>query len=214
MSPIFVTGDPEWEDYTVEVACGHLSLGDMAGVVFRYHTNRHYYLFVLTGGNRARLAVRLPLESTLRVADWRELGSAEFPYDTTRYYRLRVENEGPRIRAFIDDKLILTADDGERIEGKAGVTANVPARFQDFRVTASDPVKSRIEARITSREVELAGLRDQNPRPKVWKTVQDPDNSEPGGMSGSATWTATAPPRCCSPRTFPGSATTSSRSVA
>ena len=61
-----------------------LSLDDMAGVVFRYHTNRHYYLFALTGGNRARLAVRLPLEDTFRVAKWRELGEAAFPYDTDR----------------------------------------------------------------------------------------------------------------------------------
>ncbi len=93
MNPIFLTGDPEWESYTVEAGVRPLSLSDMAGVVFRYHTNRHYYLFALTGGSRARLALRLPLETRFRVADWRELGSAEFPYDTTRYYRLRVESE-------------------------------------------------------------------------------------------------------------------------
>ena len=34
----------------------------MAGVVFRYHTNRHYYLFALADGNKARLAVSEPLE--------------------------------------------------------------------------------------------------------------------------------------------------------
>ena len=109
-----------------------------------------------------------------RVANWRELGAAEFPYDTTRYYRLRVENEGPRIRAFIDGKLILTADDGELIRGKAGVTANIPARFQDFRVTASDEVKARIDERIARREAELAGLRSRNPRPKLWKQFATP----------------------------------------
>src|SRR5262249_30238093 len=41
MSPILVTGDPEWNDYTVEARVKPLSLLDMAGVVFRYHTNRH-----------------------------------------------------------------------------------------------------------------------------------------------------------------------------
>ena len=60
MNPLFITGDPEWEDYTVEVQVRPLSLDDMAGVVFRYHTNRHYYLFALTDGKTARLAVRLP----------------------------------------------------------------------------------------------------------------------------------------------------------
>jgi hypothetical protein len=174
MNPIFLTGDPEWTNYTVEVSVRPLSLDDMAGVVFRYHTNRHYYLFALTGGNRARLALRLPLETTFRVADWRELGSAEFTYDTTRYYRLRVENERSKIRAFIDDMLILTAADADLIQGKAGVTANIPARFQDFRVTASDDVQSRIEARVALRETDLAGLRGQNPQPKVWKTFKTP----------------------------------------
>jgi len=192
MNPIFLTGDPAWEGYTVEIGVRPLSLDDMAGLVFRYHTNRHYYLFALTGGNRARLALRLPLETTFRVADWRELGSALFPYDTTRYYRLRVENEGSKIRAFIDDTLILTADDGELIQGKAGLTANIPARFRDFRVTAPDAVKSRIDARVAAREADLAQLRGQNPMPKVWKTFTTPKfgagrNARFGDLDGDGT---------------------------
>ena len=192
MNPIFLTGDPEWGDYAVEVSVRPLSTDDMAGVVFRYHTNRHYYLFTLTGGNRARLALRLPLEQAFRVASWRELGTAEFPYDTSRYYRLRVENEGSRIRASIDGKLILTADDGELLRGKAGVTANVPARFQDFAVTASDEAKSAIQARIARREQELADLRGRNPLPKLWKQFTTPKfgagrNVRFGDLNGDGT---------------------------
>ncbi len=174
MNPIFLTGDPEWGDYAVEVSVRPLSTDDMAGVVFRYHTNRHYCLFALTGGNRARLALRLPLEQTFRVASWRELGAAEFPYDTTRYYRLRIENEGSRIRASIDGKLILSADDGELLRGKAGVTANVPARFQDFHVTASFDVQQQIDVRIATRELDLARLRRANPLPKLWRQFATP----------------------------------------
>ena len=47
MNPTMITGDPEWSDYTLEVRMKPLSLDEMAGVVFRYHTNRHYYLFAL-----------------------------------------------------------------------------------------------------------------------------------------------------------------------
>jgi hypothetical protein len=174
MNPIFLTGDPEWRDYALEVSVRPLSLDDMAGVVFRYYTNRHYYLFALSRGRQARLAVRMPLEKVFRQAEWRELGAAAFAYDTTRYYRLRVENEGPRIRAFIDGKLVLTAEDGELVRGKAGVTANIPARFQDFCVTASDRVMTEIAARIAGREARLAELRSQNPRPKLWKQFSTP----------------------------------------
>jgi hypothetical protein len=173
-NPTFITGDPEWSDYTLEVKVKPLSTGEMAGVVFRYHTNRHYYLFALTGGDKARLALRLPLEKTFRVAEWRELGSAEFPYDTKRYYDLKVVNEGPRIRAFVDGKQILEASDSEILTGKAGVTANIPARFQDFRVTAPDTVQRTIEDRIAKREAELAGLRAGNPKPKLWKKFETP----------------------------------------
>jgi rhamnogalacturonan endolyase len=174
MNPIFLTGDPEWADDTVAVDVRPLSVDEMAGVVFRYHTNRHYYLFALNGGNRARLAVRRPLEKELRVADWHELAAAEFPYDTTRYYRIRVENEGPKIRAFVDDKLVVTAEDDELLKGKAGVTANAPARFREFRVSASDEARSRVGERIARREAALAELRSHNPQPKLWKQFATP----------------------------------------
>jgi hypothetical protein len=65
VSSIFVAGDGEWSDYTVEAKVKPLSFGGMAGVVFRYHTNRHYYLFTLTDGKKARLALHLPIEKAL-----------------------------------------------------------------------------------------------------------------------------------------------------
>jgi hypothetical protein len=172
--PLFITGDPEWSDYSVEVKVKPLSLDDWAGLVFRYHTNRHYYLFALTGGNKARLAFHLPLEKAFRVPEMRELASADFPYDTQRYYLLRVENEGPRIRAYIDGKQVFSAEDSELLKGKTGVTAVVPARFQDFRVSASDGVKQQIDARIRARDQELAKLRGANPQPKLWKKFATP----------------------------------------
>ncbi len=175
MNPLFITGDPEWGDYTVEARVKPLALDEMAGIVFRYHTNRHYYLFATTGGKMARLAVRLPLEKKFRVAEWRELGRIPFSYDTRHYYRLTVENQGSAIKASIDGKLLLTADDGELLRGKVGVTANIPARFQDFRVEVPGETGRAIEDRIGRREAELAALRAENPQPKVWKSFGMPN---------------------------------------
>jgi hypothetical protein len=174
-NPILLTGDPEWSDYTVEVKVKPLSLAEMAGVVFRYHNNRHYYLFALMGGNSLRLAMRLPLEKTLRVAEWLELGKQEFHYDTKNYYALKVENVGPRIRCYVDGKLLLEATGEELVHGKAGVTANIPARFQDFKVSASPEVRRRIRERMSSRDAELAKLREENPQPKLWKKFSTPN---------------------------------------
>ena len=171
---LFITGDPEWSDYTVEALVKPLSLDDVAGVVFRYHTNHHYYSFTLSLGHTARLALRLPLEQAFEQDQWRELARVEFPYDVQRYYTLRVENSGPRIRAYIDGQLVAQAEDAEILKGRTGVTAAVPARFQDFRVTVSDPAKKQIEARIARREAELAALRAANPQPRLWKKFATP----------------------------------------
>ncbi|MCL4782604.1 MAG: hypothetical protein KJZ70_06175 [Bryobacterales bacterium] len=171
---IFLTGEPEWSDYTVEVKVKPLAFDDVAGVVFRYHTNMHYYRFGISGGNRAVLSLHMPLEKAFRVRDVREIASAEFHYDTDRYYTLRVENSGPSIRAFVDGKLVLEASSSELLQGKTGVTAAVPARFQDFRVSASDETEKKIAERIRQRNNELERLRAENPQPKLWKKFETP----------------------------------------
>jgi hypothetical protein len=173
-NPLMIVGDPEWFDTTVEVRVRPLSFDHFCGLVFRYRHNRHYYLFALQGGDRARLLVRLPLEKSLRVAEWRELGEAPFVYDVTRYYTLRVENSGARIRAFIDGRPVLEASDDEILKGKAGVAANIPARFMDFTVSAAAATITAIRKRIAARDRELESLRAANPRPLLWKRFDTP----------------------------------------
>jgi hypothetical protein len=172
-APSFITGDPEWSDTAVEASVRPLLKEDMAGLVFRYHTNRHHYVFVLQDGKTARLAVRQALEKSFRVADWRELGTVDFPYDVRQWYRLRVENEGPRIRAFIDGKKLLDVEDGEILKGKVGVTATAPARFRDFECVSA--AKSEIDRRIREREAQERSLQAGNPKPKLWKKFETPN---------------------------------------
>ena len=173
-APILLTGDPEWQDCTVEVSVCPLSTADFAGIVFRYHTNRHHYLFAIDGGKRARLAVREPIEDKFRVCKWRELAAAEFPYETNRYYRLKVENEGPEIRAYVDGQLVLSANDNEIIGGKVGLSANSPSRFQNFRVSAPIEASDAIAARRLERHEKLMRLRASNPQPMLWKKFATP----------------------------------------
>ncbi len=173
-TPLFVTGDEEWSDYTVEASVKALSLAELAGVVFRYRTSRHYYLFALCGGREAVLRVRQPIEKELRQAEWRQIAAAPFPYDAKRYYRLRVENDGARYRASIDGTPLLEGTDGEITKGEAGLMANIPARFRDFTVTTTDGASDAIEARIRTRAAELVKMRAANPRPRLWKTFATP----------------------------------------
>ncbi len=172
--PLFITGDPAWTSYNVEVQVKPLSLTGDSGVAFRYHTNRHFYYFALRNGKEAVLRLRLPIDDKLRVGNWRELGAVPFKYETTRYYNLKVENEGPKIRAYIDGKLVLEATDNEITAGRAGLSATMPTRYRDFKVTASDSTIAAIKATIKKREAELLQLRAGNPKPKLWKKFATP----------------------------------------
>ena len=169
-APLFVTGDPEWRDYRVEVSVKPLSLEKEAGLVFRYRTSRNYYRLALEGGSRLRLAERLPFDKEFRVSAWRELATAPFKYDTKTWYRLEMTAEGDHLRASIDGKQMLDVRDRELAAGIAGITANMPARFTSFRVTSTTTAAAEVRQRIARREAELEKLRAENPRPKLWKT--------------------------------------------
>ena len=71
--------------------------------------------------------------------------------------------------ASINGKVVLEASDEEILKGKAGVTANIPARFMDFSVTVPDAAEQGIRERIARREAELERLRAGNPAPKLWR---------------------------------------------
>ncbi len=172
--PLFVTGDPEWSGYTLEAKVRPLSLAEGVGLVFRYHHNRHYYLFSVINGEKARLSVRQPLESGLREGVWRSLGEVDFEYGVKRYLSFRVEDDGRDIRCSIDGKVLLTATDTELAGGLIGAAANVPARFTDFKVSVSETTHAQILERIDAREMELARLRRENPKPKLWKRFKTP----------------------------------------
>lgn len=172
--PLFVTGDPLWTSYTVSAQVRPLSLAEAAGIVFRYHTNHHYYAFTISGGKRARLALKSPFENKFRTVEWKELGTADVSYDVRQYHELKVENDGPKIRAYFNGKLVIEASDSEILNGRAGLTANIPARFTDFVVSASSSTAQQIQSNIAARESELTKLRAANPQPKLWKKFSTP----------------------------------------
>ena len=135
------------------------------------------------------------IEEKYRVAPW-ELGTADFPYDTDRYYRLKVESRGSKIRAYIDDKLILSAEDAEIPRGKTGLSANIPARYRDFRVSCDPDDEARHRrARSASASKSSPDSRTRT-RGRSSGSGSRPPGSAPAGTPASATSTATVQPTC------------------
>src|SRR5208282_4750099 len=174
VSAVLITGEPEWCDYTVEVKVKPLLLEGVAGVAFRYRTNRQYYVFGLAGGNTAQILVQHPIAEKIRFPNWEVVAIAQFPYTVEQYYDLRIENQGGHIRAYIDGKHVLEAEDEKLTRGKVGLSANMPACFQGFRVEVSEPARSAITGRIRRRQQELAALQEENPKPRLWKKFETP----------------------------------------
>jgi rhamnogalacturonan endolyase len=171
-APLFVTGDPDWRDYSVAVSVRPLALQKEAGLAFRYRTSRHYYRLALEDGRRLRLALRLPFDEEFRVSAWREIASAPFPYDTKTWYRLEASAVGDRLRAAVDGEQLIDVRDRELSGGIAGMTANMPARFKDFQVTTTTAAASDLRQRVDRRERELERLRAENPRPQLWRRFE------------------------------------------
>ena len=94
-SPLFVTGEPEWGDYTVEVVGPAAVVDrDMAGVVFRYHTNRHHYLFCAAGRQAGPAGAAAAARGEVPRRRLAGAGHGRLPLRHTRYYRLKVETRG------------------------------------------------------------------------------------------------------------------------
>ena len=174
MLPLFVAGDPAWRAYTLEAKVRPLSFADRVGVVFRYHHNRHYYLCGVTGGDTAFLSVREPIETGFREGVWRSLGEAALEYGVRDYLDFKIEDDGRRVACSINGRELISAEDDELTAGLIGAAANVPARFTDFRVTVSSQIHREIREAIAARERELLALRQQSPRPKLWRRFETP----------------------------------------
>src|SRR5438445_89432 len=83
-------------------------------------------------------------------------------------------HRGVHIRAFIDGKKVLEANDSELLKGKVACVTDGPARFQDFHVWTTDAKAKEIAANIAKRDAEIARLRNSETKPIVWKKFNTP----------------------------------------
>ena len=167
-----------------------------SGLAFRYRTSRHYYRLALEDGKRLRLAVRLPLDDEFRVSAWREIAVVPFGYDTKTWYRLEAAAQGDRLRGSIDGKQLIDVRDSELTAGIAGLTANMPARFKDFRVTTTAPAATDSASASTAASASWNGS-VPTIRGRRSGASSTPGATAPAATSASVTSMATDSSTCC-----------------
>ncbi|OUM97155.1 MAG: hypothetical protein A9Z00_01575 [Thermobacillus sp. ZCTH02-B1] len=108
------TGNYYTRDAEIEAEFTPLA-GESHGLVVRaLGVERCYWLGLSEGGT-----------ASIRRNDfgWTELASAAFPWVTGRTYRLKAVVRGASLRLFVDDRLVLEAEDGRFTHGMYGVAS-------------------------------------------------------------------------------------------
>jgi tetratricopeptide (TPR) repeat protein len=145
-------GDPDWTDYDFEAEVEIIAGGSEVGLILRA-TDRDDYLYSVLGAwNNTAHGVLIHCHN----GNIPCIGSAKGQSKKGCWYRLRVEARGERVKVFLDSKLLITVDAGERLRGCVGLIAyHAHTRFRNLKVTD------------VFGKVLLEGVKDVLPKPKA-----------------------------------------------
>lgn len=167
--PMLVAGDPAWRDYVLTVRFAPLKDPTRSGVVFRCRNDRCYYFFGVEHDQAvARLvqhetAFRKPLEKLL--------AKEPISWKPGEELTAEITADGARFQIALGGKPLFNFEDTTFAEGRIGLTADGPTRFDSVEVSMSPAEKQRVAGEIAAREAKEAELQSANPQPKLWKKI-------------------------------------------
>jgi hypothetical protein len=179
-----VTGDYLWRDYSIETKIRQMLPGSLpflwmdhdfditgrTGVLFRYRDNRHYYFYGIERYDRLVLLRRE--DRNWVVLDWRYVN-----FQRERYYHLKIEGKGNRLRGFLEGELALEANDDVYVSGKAGIRSNCRSRYDGVRVYTTEDAHSAFIQSKNRYDAEVAELSERYPRPVLGRKIDIDDLS-------------------------------------
>jgi len=162
-----VAGDPAWTDYTITLQARKLGGAEGFLIMFRVRDDDNWYWWNIGGWGNTRHAVERSIGGSKLLACPQVPGSVE----TGRWYDIRIEVQGARIRCYLDGQLIHDFED-----------APMPALY----ATASRREKPReiilkvvnVSDRPQETEVRLSGARRLASRAKVITLTSDSPDDE------------------------------------
>lgn len=166
--PMLSAGDFRWRDVVVEAELRVLSRKTDAGVLIRYANNRTHYLLRIAGDGAVRLIRR-------QHEDVEVLARGSWEPEFERYHLVRLEADGARLRASVDGRIVVEAEDGALAAGRIGLVATGPARFARAEVEVKEAEAKRLSAVARAEAADLEETRKEYPRPKLWRQIETPD---------------------------------------
>lgn len=165
MFPTLEIGDIFWRNVRASVRLQRLSTKGMAGIIFSAKDSIDALVFYLEGGTRAVLAHRFKEEV-------RVLCEREFRHDCDNFYELAVDCSGTCVSCSIDGEEMFSFE-SELVSrgGKAGITADCPTRFTDFKAAVTQREAEELEKRRKQAiEAENAEMK-MHPAMRLWKKI-------------------------------------------
>jgi alpha-L-arabinofuranosidase len=157
-----VAGDPNWRDYTLSLRARKLGGAEGFLIMFRVRDDDNWNWWNLGGWGNSKHAVEQC------VAGGKSIVSNEVPgsIETGRWYDIRIEVQGTRIRCYLDGKLIHDFE-----EKPLPVLYAVASRNRRTREVILKVVN--VSDRAVESEIRLQGVRSLQPSGKVIQLTSD-----------------------------------------
>ncbi len=165
--PMLVAGNPLWQNYRATVDLAPASDKAQSGIVFRYRNDRCYYFFGVRGQKAVLKMVRH--ETAYHKPYEVVLAEKACTWTPGKYLSAQVDVNDNRIRAQLNNGVVLEAEDKTFPQGKIGLMSDVPTRYKNVAVVTTLEEKERFTKRVAARERELADLQAADPRLVLWK---------------------------------------------
>jgi alpha-L-arabinofuranosidase len=162
-----VAGDPAWTDYTITLQARKLGGAEGFLIMFRVRDDDNWYWWNIGGWGNMRHAVERSIGGSKLLACPQVPGSVE----TGRWYDIRIEVQGARIRCYLDGQLIHDFEDAPMPALYAVASRREPSREVILKVV-------NVSDRPQETEVRLQGARRLASRAKVITLTSDSPDDE------------------------------------
>lgn len=162
-----VVGDPQWNDYTLTLRARKLGGAEGFLILFRVRDDDNWYWWNIGGWGNTRHAVERSLGGAKSIVSNEVAGSVE----TGRWYDIRVEVRGDRIRCYLDG--VLVHDFRDVPPSALYAVASRHAQRGELILKVVNVSAEPIET-----EIHLQGVRNLQPTGKVITLTSDSPEDE------------------------------------